>query len=176
MKSGGKWLLLIGFVTLVTAWTVIQLRSAGAPDPENDANLAQLLTLPFTTPEGEAGSLTRWQGKIMVLNFWATWCPPCREEMPEFSSAQEQYGPKGVQFIGIAIDQADNVAEFSKASPVAYPLLIAPPGLPGLMAKLGNPQQALPFTLIISRDGEILFRHLGLLSKADLTKNLIPLL
>ena len=134
------------------------------------------MTTALTTPDGQAKKLGDWQGKVLVINFWATWCPPCREEMPEFSRAQDQYGPNGVQFAGIAIDEAANVVEFSKKTPVAYPLLLGPADLPNLMAKLGNQQQALPFTIIVGRDGKLKSSHMGRMSKDDLEKLLTPLL
>ena len=176
MKSGGKWLLVV-FVALAAAWTGFELhRSSGTPDPESEKVVGRLLTMSFTTAEGQTKKLADWQGKILVINFWATWCPPCREEIPEFARAQDQYGPNGVQFIGIAIDEAANVIEFKKRTSVTYPLLIAPPEMPGLTAKLGNQMQALPFTIIVGRDGKLRSSHLGRLSEEDLAKQLTPLL
>ena len=176
MKSGGKWLLLV-FVVLAATWAGFELnRSSRMPDAESERAVAQLLTMPFTTAEGQTKKLADWQGKILVVNFWATWCPPCREEMPEFSRAQDKYGPNGVQFVGIALDEAANVVEFSKKEPVTYPLLIAPPEMPGLTAKLGNQQQVLPFTVVVSRDGKLISSHLGRLTEDNLAKELVPLL
>ncbi|MFY9328739.1 MAG: TlpA disulfide reductase family protein [Georgfuchsia sp.] len=165
------------FVALAAAWAGIELnRSTQMSDPESERVAAQLLAMSFTTPERQNKKLSDWQGKVLVVNFWATWCPPCLEEMPELSRAQDQYGPDGVQFVGIAIDETANVVEFSKNKPVIYPLLIAPPELPGLFAKLGNPQQGLPFTLIVGRDGKLRSSHLGRLTEEDLVKLLAPLL
>lgn len=176
MKSGGKWLLLV-FVVLAAAWAGFELnRSSRMQYPESERAIAQLLAMPFTTVEGQTKKLADWQGKILVVNFWATWCPPCREEMPEFSRAQDQYGPNGVQFVGIAIDEAAKVVEFSKKEPVTYPLLIAPPEMPGLTAKLGNQQQVLPFTVVVNRDGKLISSHLGRLTEDNLAKELVPLL
>jgi len=183
MKTGRKWLL-IALVASVATGAGFEFgrwfRAPGQTQPrlgsEDEDAVAQLLTMPFTTPDGVGKKLRDWQGKVLVINFWATWCPPCREEMPELSRAQERYGPDGVQFVGIAIDNVSNVVEFSKKTSVAYPLLIAPSDLPGLTVKLGNPQQALPFTVIVGRDGKFLFSHLGPLTEADLAKQLAPLL
>lgn len=176
MKPGGKWLLLV-FVALIAAWAGMELRhSSPMADPESDATVAQLLATPFKTADGQDRKLAGWQGKLLVVNFWATWCPPCIEEIPEFSRAQTQYSVNGVQFVGIAIDDAANVVEFSKKTPAAYPLLIAPPEMPGLIAKLGNQQQGLPFTIIISRDGKLRSIHVGRLTEEELTKQLAPLL
>lgn len=176
MKPGVKWLL-VAFVALIAAWAGFAInRSSLVPDPESEKAAVQLLGMAFTTADGQTKKLADWQGRILVVNFWATWCQPCREEMPEFSRAQDEYGSKGVQFVGIAIDEAANVVEFSKKEPVTYPLLIAPAEMPGLIAKLGNQQQALPFTIIVSRDGKLFSSHLGRLTKENLAKELVPLL
>lgn len=176
MKPGVKWLLVV-MVALIATWAGIEIkRSTGVADPDSEKAVAQLLTMPFTTAEGQTRTLADWQSKVLVINFWATWCPPCREEMPEFSQAQEKYGSKGIQFVGIAIDEAANVAAFSKKELVNYPLLIAPAEMPGMIARLGNQQQGLPFTLIVSRDGKLISRHLGRLTKETLEQALVPLL
>lgn len=182
MKFGViKWLLIVVVAALAT-WAGIEFgRWSHAPQslppsPENGDAVQQLLVTSFKTPNNEAKKLNDWQNKILVINFWATWCPPCREEMPEFSRAQEKYGASNVQFVGIAIDEAANVVEFSKKTPVAYPLLIASPDLTALMAKLGNQQQVLPFTVIIGRDGKLISSHLGRLNGAELVTQLTPLL
>ncbi len=173
---------LIMVLALAAGWGGLEFgrwtRSQSAPQTgTSNANaVQQLLVTSFKTPEGDAKTLNAWQGKILVINFWATWCPPCREEMPEFSQAQDEYGPNGVQFVGIAVDQASNVVDFTKKTPVSYPLLVANPDITGLMAQLGNPQQGLPFTIILGRDGKPLSAHLGRLSKEDLSKQLKPLL
>lgn len=177
MKQGGKWLLVV-LVGVVAAWAGIefgrwsQTPERAPPSPENSGAITQLLTAPLTTTDKQIKKLADWQGKVLVVNFWATWCPPCREEMPEFSLAQDRYGPNGVQFVGIAIDEGTNVVEFSKKTPVTYPLLIASAELPALMGKLGNLQGGLPFTIIIGRDGKPFFSHLGLLNREELAKQL----
>lgn len=146
------------------------------PAPNSSEAITQLLATPLKTASGETKNLNAWAGKILVVNFWATWCPPCREEMPEFSRVQDQYAGNGVQFAGIAIDEASNVVEFSKKIKVSYPLLVGSPDVLGLTARLGNLQQGLPFTLIIGRDGKLVATHLGRLSEADLIKSLTPLI
>ena len=71
--------------------------------------------------EGREQALGQWQGKVLVVNFWATWCAPCREEMPEFVRAQAELGGKGLQFVGIAVDQADKVRQFAQEIGINYP-------------------------------------------------------
>ena len=113
-------------------------------------------------------ALSQWQGKTLVINFWATWCPPCREEMPAFSRLQEKYAANGVQFVGIAIDHADNVKKYVRQFGTAYPLLIGDATGADLTRILGNAQQALPYTLVLNGRNEVLLRHLGQVSESEL--------
>jgi thiol-disulfide isomerase/thioredoxin len=176
--------LLVVVVAAAAAWAGIEFgrwsRAPQTPLPmaensgKNGNPITKLLVTSLKTPNGEPKKLAEWQDKILVVNFWATWCPPCREEMPEFSRAQDKLGANGVQIVGIAIDEAANVVEFSKLTPVSYPLLIAPTDMSGLMAELGNRQQGLPFTIIIGRDGKLILSHLGPLTGEALAKQLAP--
>jgi thiol-disulfide isomerase/thioredoxin len=92
---------------------------------------------------------------VLVVNFWATWCAPCREEMPEFIRAQGEWGGRGLQFVGIAVDQADKVRQFAGEIGLNYPALIGGYGAMELSKSLGNQLMALPFTVIIGRDGTV---------------------
>jgi len=133
-------------------------------NPVQDKTLATKQLLALTLPNASAGSqsLSQWRGKLLVVNFWATWCAPCREEMPGFSRLQEKYAAKGVQFVGIAFDTADKVQQFSVETPVSYPLLIGSSGLLPITAGLGNLAGGLPFTVVIGRDGSLLQTRLGI--------------
>jgi len=122
---------------------------------------ATLLALTLPDPAGKPESLGQWQGKVLVVNFWATWCAPCREEMPEFVRAQDEFGGKGLQFVGIAIDEADKVRQFGEAIGVNYPLLVGGYGAMELSRSFGNRVMALPFTIIVGRDGNIAHVQLG---------------
>lgn len=129
---------------------------------------SQLLAMTLPDAQGSPQSLSQWQGKVLVVNFWATWCMPCREEMPGFSRLQTQYAAKGVQFVGIAFDSADKVKEFANLTPVSYPLLIGGSSLLPLTADLGDAAGGLPFTVVIGRDGSLLQSRLGLWKEAAL--------
>lgn len=134
--------------------------------------LARVFATSMTDVNGKPQVLAQWQGKTLVVNFWAAWCPPCREEMPGFSRLQGKYAANGVQFVGIALDSAENVKEFSRQFPVVYPFLLG--GAEGweLLAQLGNPRLALPFTLLITPSGEVRFARLGALSERELDAQL----
>jgi peroxiredoxin len=117
------------------------------------------LSLPDTS--GQQQSLSQWRGKVLVLNFWATWCAPCREEMPEFVRAQREFGPRGLQFVGIAVDEPDKVAQFAKELELNYPALMGGYGAVELSKTLGNQLGALPFTVVIDRTGAVARTQLG---------------
>ncbi|MHB8496089.1 MAG: TlpA family protein disulfide reductase [Casimicrobiaceae bacterium] len=137
---------------------------------------AALLDVVLPDPEGHDQALAQWRGKVLVVNFWATWCAPCREEMPQFVAAQAALGANGIQFVGIAVDQAAKVIEFSEQIGLNYPVLIGGFGAIELSRSLGNNVSALPFTVIIDRHGRVAQRHLGPLVQPELDRVLDGLL
>ncbi len=111
----------------------------------------------FTLPDldGRRRSITEWDGKVVALNFWATWCPPCLKEVPEFVSLQEKYRAQGLQFIGIALQKPEEVREFVAEHGVNYPILAGELEVIKLAEAYGNSIGALPYTVIIDRNGHI---------------------
>jgi thiol-disulfide isomerase/thioredoxin len=105
---------------------------------------------------------------VLVLNFWASWCAPCREELPDFAALRAQFRPRGVEFVGLAIDNSANVAQFLQRQPVNYPILVGEGAASNLARQLGNPSGALPYTIVLDRDGNIVMKHLGRLPRATL--------
>jgi len=105
--------------------------------------------------DGAKHNVHEWDGHVLVLNFWATWCPPCRRETPLFVELQEKYGARGVQFVGIAIDNKDNVTDFMDTFGVNYPMLIGADDAIQVSKAYGNRFGALPYTVIIDRNGMI---------------------
>jgi thiol-disulfide isomerase/thioredoxin len=130
--------------------------------------LGQLLRLKLVDARQQSVDLATWQGRIRVINLWATWCGPCKEEMPAFSRLQEKLQAQGVQFVGIAVDSAANVQRFAEKYPVSYPLPIGGDDILPLSQKLGNSYMGLPFTLVVDAQGRILTRKSGRLEEATL--------
>ncbi len=130
--------------------------------------LSALFDSQFNDYDGKPHPFSRWEGKILVINFWATWCAPCRDEIPYFSRISEKYAEKGVQFIGISTDAPDTVRLFAQQHSVSYPLLIGGPQIVALSTELGNRQSGLPFTLILGRNREPLLARTGRLPEAEL--------
>jgi peroxiredoxin len=161
-NSIARWVA-VGAVAAVAvmagAYFAYDARTATA-DPVAAAALAGL-TLP--DPDGKEQRLDQWRGKVVVVNFWATWCAPCREEMPEFMKAQTEFGSKGLQFVGVAVDQPDKVREFVKETGLNYPTLVGGFGAMELSKSLGNSVMALPFTVVLDRKGGVAHTQLGIL-------------
>ena len=112
----------------------------------------------------------------MVVNFWATWCPPCIAEIPEFIKLQKKYGKQGVQFIGIAIDQKSKVQSFAAEVGMNYPVLLGDLAGIDLARRIGNVEGGLPYTVIVERSGKIVTTQLGTLSTDKLEGIIKPLL
>jgi thiol-disulfide isomerase/thioredoxin len=115
--------------------------------------------------KGRTQSLRQWQGQKLLVNFWATWCAPCRKEMPDLVRWQSELKEKGLQVVGIAVDDADSVRAYLKESPVNYPILLAPEIGVTLSAELGNRMGVLPFSVFVGRDGIVKLTHTGLITK-----------
>lgn len=126
--------------------------------------------------QGENQTVSQWLGNVIVVNFWATWCTPCREEIPEFIETQEKFRDQGLVFVGIAIDQADKVKMFSQEFGINYPVLVGSLNTWSLLEAAGNHQSALPYTVVINRSGEIVETYLGRVNQKKLEKMVIPLL
>jgi thiol-disulfide isomerase/thioredoxin len=140
------------------------LRNSPPPDA------APLLAISLPDVDGREQALAQWKGKVLVVNFWATWCAPCREEMPMFVKAQSQHGGRGLQFVGVAIDDADKVRKFAAEIGLNYPALVGGYGAMELSKTLGNSVMALPFTVVVDRRGRIVLNHLGPMKQPQLDR------
>jgi len=139
-----------------------------AADPASRADAATLLALTLPDATGKEEPLAQWRGKLLIVNFWATWCAPCREEMPEFVRAQREFGARGLQFVGIAVDESAKVRQFADEIGLNYPALVGGYGAMELSRTLGNQFMALPFTIVVGPDGTIVHTELGPLNNEKL--------
>jgi thiol-disulfide isomerase/thioredoxin len=123
---------------------------------------------------GKSQALSQWKGKPLLVNFWAPWCAPCVQEMPELSAMAAKEGGKHFNVIGIGIDSPSNLAEFVKKTPVSYPLYVGGMSGTDLSRELGNVNGGLPYTVLIGSDGQVRKTYLGRLKfdqlQADLAK------
>lgn len=123
----------------------------------------------FPDAEDKMHSISEWQGKILVINFWATWCQPCLKEIPEFMQLQTQFSKQNVQFIGIAIDELPAITRYKNTVNMNYPVLIANEwdGF-NLAQQLGNSANTVPYTVVVNSVGQIVYRHAGAVKKENL--------
>lgn len=124
--------------------------------------------LQWDAPQGPAVRLQSFRGKPLLINFWATWCPPCIEEMPAINDFFIKNNSNGWQVLGLAVDKPAAVAAFLQKMPVQYPIGMAGAGGSELAGQLGNPSGSLPYSLVVGAGGAVLQRRLGKLSRADL--------
>lgn len=168
-----RWALL-GFGAILATVSFLAGVYLSRPAPERPelaqqippAAVERLFATPFADPDGRPATLTRWQGKPLIVNFWATWCPPCLREIPTFSRLQERH-PE-VQFVGIAADKAENVQDFVVKNKLSYPVLLAGGDAAGIMSTLGNPSAGLPFTLTVDAAGRPRHVRLGGLPESEI--------
>ncbi len=162
-----KSLLLILIAVLFTGIGVYFGAKRFQPAPPADTAVSALMQLAMPDPVGQQRKMSEWQGKVLLVNFWATWCPPCVAEMPELEALQAERGSKGLQIVGIGIDSPSNIREFSEKHKITYPLLVG--GLQGteVSRSFGNETGGLPFTVLIGTDGLVKQAYMG---RLDLQK------
>lgn len=149
------------------------LYSVGTAAPP--VNGAALFSQSFSDSEGKAVSLTPLKGKIVVVNFWAPWCAPCVEEMPRLSKLAAEYKSHNVEFLGIGIDSAHNIADFQKKVQVTYPLVVGGAQGSDLVREFGDNAGALPYTFILDGSGNVRESKLGQITEKELRAWLKPL-
>jgi len=137
---------------------------------------AELLRASFPDLSGRRRKLSEWQGRPLLCNFWASWCAPCREELPLLDRTWQENASNGLQIVGIAIDNVANITKYLKSIQVGYPVLIAEGSAIGLMQNLGNRNGALPFSVTLDGAGRLRHRKLGAYSAEELRADLAALL
>lgn len=142
-----------------------QLAAAGAPPPPNGLEVAgrgdRIPTLTLPDLDGNRVQVPDGNGQPLLINYWASWCAPCIEEMPELDRFAASQGVDGVQVLGIALDDADSVRNFLQQVPVGYPILLDQPGPADTSVQLGNPAGVLPYTVLVDADGVMHRQKIG---------------
>ena len=158
----------IGLVALLAGALTSQwiYRTSPASDPAIEAFFANS----WKTPDGKPVNTDQWRGKVLVVNFWASWCPPCVEEMPALDKLQQEFLSQNVLIVGIGIDSPSNIREFLEMTPISYPIVIGGVEGSSLSKQMGNAQGALPYTVIIKANGQSSNSKLGKMSEEELRK------
>ena len=142
---------------------------------QKQSGAASLLSTIFPDLDGKARRLLDWRGKVAVVNFWATWCEPCREEIPLLISLSRTHGERGVEVVGIGIDTVDKIREYAAKMHIPYALLIGDARALDLLRGLGNTAGALPYTVVLDREGTVASRKLGAFKAGELEQVLAPI-
>lgn len=146
-----------------------------APAAAGSNAVSMLLTQTLNDTSGQPQALSQWKDRPLVVNFWATWCAPCVDEMPELSALQQEVGGRGIQILGIGIDSPSNITEFGTKYKISYPLYAG--GMSGteLSRQFGNQAGGLPFTVLIDRQGQVRKTYIGRLKMDELKSDLAAL-
>lgn len=150
-------------------------RAEGGGGPIDNA--WELTPLVLKDLDGERRSLYDWHGKVIVLNFWATWCRPCQVEIPDLIRYQREYRARGLQVVSVGIDELRKLRNFARTVRINYPVLVADPEDAGaLLQRWGDSQGILPFTVVIGRDGHLAFMRMGMFDDEAFESYVLPLL
>ena len=165
-----KIILIFVALLALTAGIIIQrslITAIPAGPPELDSAFPDL--------DGKLHNLNQWKGKVLIVNFWATWCSPCLQEMPEFVILQQELGPKGLQFVGILTDdEADAARDFLKSKPLNYPVLDGSIGGRQLTQKLGDSAGVLPVSVVFDPNGKWVHTEIGVFTRDEVMEKIKP--
>lgn len=165
-----QWMMIGGISVLALVAGIFSSHWISQTGLASDPSIKAFFANSWKTPDGKSANIDDWRGKVLVVNFWASWCPPCVEEMPTLDKIAQEYASKNVLIVGIGIDSPSNIRQFLEKTPVSYPIMIG--GLDGsaLAKQMGNAQGALPYTVIINAKGKSVFTKLGKISEEELKK------
>ena len=167
-----QWISIAGISLLALLAGVVTSQWIYKTGLASDPAIKAFFANSWQTADGKPVDTAQWQGKVLVVNFWASWCPPCVEEMPTLDKLQAEFKGQNVLFVGIGIDSPSNIRQFLEMTPVSYPIVIG--GLEGsnLSKQMGNSQGALPYTIIINSQGKSTSSKLGKISEEELRKSI----
>lgn len=151
------------------AWLIQSFSTPAKPEEE-------ILPITLIDINNEAHRLDAWKGKVVVVNFWATWCPPCVKEIPMLVEFQHDLAAKNIQVVSISVDSKESAKKFAEENGINFPVLMAGTLAPQLATEYGNNAGALPFTAIVNQEGKIVERFLGAITRDQLNTAIDPLL
>lgn len=132
--------------------------------------VAELMRLRLPDIFGKDQGLAQWRDKVLIVNFWATWCEPCREEVPVLLRVQAKHASNGAQIVGISLDSVDKVRQFAIEYRIGYPLLVGSMEIIDLTRRLGNKAAGLPYTVVLDKSGRVVKTHLGGITEVELER------
>ena len=138
-----------------------------------EKNYGKLPKITGQSYNGQKIDTSKYKGKVLIVDFWATWCPPCRKEIPGFIALQKQYGPKGLQIVGVSFDDEETEhKQFAKQERLNYPSILGKDNVAAVNAvekKIGS-IEGIPTTIVVDRQGNIRYVHVGYADKAEFEK------
>ncbi|MDE1943285.1 MAG: TlpA family protein disulfide reductase [Betaproteobacteria bacterium] len=132
------------------------------------AALSPILEMALPDLAQQVQSMRQWQGRVLVVNFWASWCEPCKDEMPMLKRLQANWPSDQVRFVGIGIDEREAIATYLQHQPMNYPMLLGTQQTLNLTAPYGNAQSGIPFTLVFDPWGNVIMKKLGRVGESEL--------
>ncbi len=172
------WLRAIALVSLLAGAGLFKLMQPLPVEPvgASTVSVVELHSIPLTDLDGRQTLLKDWQGEILLVNFWAPWCAPCRREIPTLIEIQRDYASHGVRVLGISFDGEEQVRRFAEEYQIDYPLFLTGNRSAMYNAAFDNPSGSLPYTALLDRNQRILFQHNGELTSQQLREQLDALL
>jgi thiol-disulfide isomerase/thioredoxin len=170
---------IIALLMILSLWLIFSpTRFIEQPVTKTSQSNSALVRKEFTLPDldGKLQPFSQWNNKVVLINFWATWCPPCRREIPDFIKVYNEYKDKDFIIVGIGVDNEEKVANFVETMQVNYPILVGGKEAMQVSIDYGNQTRALPYSILIDKQGIIRYRAGGLLTHSKLINALLPLL
>jgi peroxiredoxin len=158
----------VALMAAVAGAGVAWWRTGGQTPPPQAAG--ELFALSLPDANGAPQPLAQWRGRPLVVNFWATWCAPCVEEMPDLQRVRDEYRARGVEVVGLGIDSAEKIRAFRDEHRLTLPLLVAGSQGTEVGRTLGNTAGVLPYTVLIAADGRVVQRKVGQIRPAELRR------
>ncbi len=168
-------LILVAAVSLFAGFGLYQLTMDSVETANAENKESTLLAVPFTDLQGQQSKLADWTQPVIIVNFWAPWCAPCRREIPALIKIQQEFS-ESVRIAGLALDSVENVENFVADYSINYPSYIAGANIPMYNAAFNNKNGNLPHTAIINQQRILSYTHTGEITEAQLRKKIVELL